>query len=112
MYIWLWEHYRELSRREGAGGRLQYFSYHYGPGGRERDGDGFPVWSDDCVLRIDLDLRHGRHAHYAGENHILEPRLIGLDFDHLTPFAFIRAVEEFRVSSKPLPELLGFEVRT
>jgi hypothetical protein len=109
-YIRIFEHYRELSRKEGGGGRIQWFSYHYGPCSADRDDDGFPNKEDECVLRIDIDLKSKRHAHFAGENHIPESRLLGLDFDKITPFDFIRAVEKHRQTQKPLPELLGFEV--
>ena len=64
----------------------------------------------DIPRRIDIDLKSKRHAHFAGENHIPESRLLGLDFDKITPFDFIRAVEKHRQTQKPLPELLGFEV--
>jgi hypothetical protein len=113
VYIRIFEHYRELSRRDGSGGRLQYLSYHYGPCGTERDEGGFPTREDNCVLRIDIDQSvTPKHAHYAGENHISEHRLKGLDFSTLTPFDFIRAVEEHRKTSKPLAAILGFEVRS
>ncbi len=111
MYICIREHYRQLSRMEGGGGRLQYFSYHYGPCGADRDEDGLPTREDDCVLRIDIDWRIQRHAHYGGEDHIPEERLVGLDFGAITPFDFIRAVEEHRATSNPLHTILGFEVR-
>ena len=110
-YIRIYEHYRELSRKEGGGGRLKHLSYHYGPCGEERDEDGFPVMEDRCILRIDIDLKSQRHAHYEGEDHIPEQRLVGLDFDTITPFDFIRAVERHRTSQTPLPEILGFEVK-
>lgn len=111
MYVRIYEHYRQLSQREGGGGRLQWFSYHYGRCSECRDGDGFPTKEDDCVLRIDIDVRSQRHAHYEGENHIREERLSGLDFDTITPFDFIRAVERYRAdSTKTLPSILGFEV--
>jgi hypothetical protein len=112
MYIRIYEHYRELSKREGGGGRLKYLSYHYGPCSEERDDDGFPLAEDRCVLRIDIDRFSHRHAHYDGENHIPERRLLGLDFDAITPFDFIRAVERHRTTQTPLPEILGFEVST
>lgn len=64
------------------------------------------------MLRIDIDQKSRRHAHYGGENHIPESRLSGLDFDKITPFDFIRAVEQHRLTLKPLPEILGFEVIT
>lgn len=112
MYIRIWETYRELTKREGGGGRLQYFSYHYGRCDEERDEDGFPGRENDCVLRIDIDERSQRHAHYNGEDHIPEERLVGLDFETITPFEFIRAVEEHRETAKPIPEILGFEVKT
>jgi hypothetical protein len=111
MYIRIYEHYRELSKREGGGGRLQYFSYHYGPCGDERDDDGLPDMENRCVLRIDIDRKSKCHAHYDGENHIPEDRLLNLDFDTLTPFNFIRAVEQHRATNTPLPEILGFEVK-
>jgi len=112
MYIRIWEYYRELPKGEGGGGRLHYFSYHYGPCGAECDEDGFPNREDNCVLRIDIDERSQRHAHYGGEDHIPEDRLVGLDFDSITPFDFIRAVEQHRSTFlKPLTEILGFEVR-
>jgi len=110
MYIRIYEHYRELSKREGGGGRLQYFSYHYGPCSEERDDDEFPVMEDRCILRIDIDHRSQRHAHYEGEDHIPKERLVGLNFDSLTPFSFIRAVEQHRATQKPLTEIFGFEV--
>lgn len=112
MYIRIYEHYRELPKRDGGGGRLQFFSYHYGLCSADRDEDGFPTKEDDCVLRVDIDLRSKRHAHYGGENHIPEVRLVGLDFDEITPFDFIRAVEIHRQTTKPLPEILGFKVST
>ena len=112
MYIRIYEHYRELSRIEGGGGRLQFLSYHYGQCGDERDEDGIPTMEDHCTLRIDIDIRSKRHAHYNGEDHILEERLVGLNFDAITPFDFIRAVEEHRATSRPLHGILGFEVRS
>jgi hypothetical protein len=36
---------------------------------------------------------------------------VGLDFDAITPFDFIRAVEDHRTTSRPLHEILGFEVK-
>lgn len=110
MYIRIYEHYRSLSRASGGGGRLQHLSYHYGPVSTERDEDGFPVKVDDCILRIDIDERSKRHAHYRGEDHIPEKRLIGLNFDVITPFDFIRAVVAHRKTTKPLHEIIGFEV--
>jgi hypothetical protein len=111
MYVRIYEHYRELSKSDGGGGRLQYLSYHYGPCSEGRDDDGFPVMEDRCILRIDIDFRSKRHAHYDGEEHIPEERLLGLDFGTITPFDFIRAVEQYRATQKPLPEILGFEVK-
>jgi hypothetical protein len=35
---------------------------------------------------------------------------LGLDFDTVDPFDFIRAVEEHRKTSNPLHEILGFRV--
>jgi hypothetical protein len=110
-YIRIYEHYRQLSRQEGGGGRLQYFSYHYGPCGSERDEDGFPEMEKDCFLRIDIDHKSERHIHYAGEDHIREHRISGLNFDSITPFDFIRAVEKHRTIARPLHEILGFEVK-
>ncbi len=110
MYIRIYEHYRSLSKGEGGGGRLQYLSYHYGPSSSDRDEDGFPVKVDEFVLRIDIDERSKRHAHYGGEDHIPDQRLIGLDFDSITPFDFIKAVMAHRKTTKPLHEILGFEV--
>ena len=111
MYIKITEHYRQLAKREGGGGRLQFMSYHYGACGDERDDDGFPYKEDQCALRIDIDKRSLRHAHWNGEDHIPEHRLMGLDFEAITPSVFIRAVEEHRATGRPLPEILGFEVR-
>jgi hypothetical protein len=111
MYIRIYEHYRQLSKMEGGGGRLKYFSYHYGKCGEGLDEDGFPERESICVLRIDVDQRHRRHAHYQGEDHVPEARLVGLDFDAITPFDFIRAVEDHRTTSRPLHEILGFEVK-
>jgi hypothetical protein len=110
MYASIYEHYRELPRAVGAGGRLQRFSYHYGPCSSERDEMGFPVRQDDCEIRIDISWKLERHAHYAGENHIHQNRLIGLDFDAITPFDFIKAVIAHRETKMPLHEILGFEV--
>lgn len=111
MYIRIYEHYRELPRSDGGGGRLQFLSYHYGRCGNERDDDGIPTMEDHCALRIDIDKRSKRHAHYNGEDHIPEERLVGLNFDAVTAFDFIRAVEEHRTTSRPLHQILGFEVR-
>jgi hypothetical protein len=36
--------------------------------------------------------------------------LIGLDFDAITPFDFIKAVIAHRETKMPLHEILGFEV--
>lgn len=112
MYIRISENYRALSKNEGGGGCLQYFSYHYGPCTTERDEDGFPVFLEDCELRIDIDRWSKRHIHYAGENHVPEVRLPGLDFNKISPFDFIRAVEEYRATQMALHELLGFKVET
>lgn len=111
MYIRIYEYYRQLSKIEGGGGKLKCFSYHYGQCGEERDEDGFPAKEDGCILRIDID-RRSRHAHYNGEDHIPEARLVGLDFDAITSFDFIRAVEKHRATSIPLHEILRFEVKT
>jgi hypothetical protein len=111
MYVRIYEHYRELSQGEGGGGRLQWLSYHYGRCSDERDDDGFPNKEDDCTLRIDIDHRNKEHAHYDGENHIPAHRLVGLDFETITPFDFIGAVERHRTTHRPLPEILEFEVR-
>jgi hypothetical protein len=110
MYIRIVENYRELPKRDGGGGCLQYFSYHYGPCTKERDKYGFPEPLKDFELRIDLDPWSLRHIHYAGENHIPEVRLPGLDFNKINPFEFIRAVEEHRKGLKPMHEILGFKV--
>jgi len=109
-YIRIGEYYCQLPKREGGGGCLKYFKYHYGPCTNSRDSDGFPFFSDDFELRIDIDRRYGRHIHYMNQNHIPEDRLPGLDFDKIDPFEFIRAVEEHRKSSIPLHQILGFEV--
>jgi hypothetical protein len=109
MYLRVGERYRPLPKNLGGGGRLQHFSYHYGPDNGEKDEDGFPKRIDECVLRIDIDW-HSKHAHYGGEDHIAECRLRGLNFSDITPFEFIRAIEEHRKTSKPLHEILGFEV--
>lgn len=111
MYIRIYEHYRSLSKAAGGGGRLQHLSYHYGPASAERDEDGFPVKADECVLRIDNAPNWGKHAHYGGEDHIPEQRLVGLDFDAITPFDFIKAVMMHRKTKRPLHEILGFEVK-
>lgn len=110
MYIRIAEYYRPLPKRTGGGGCLDLLSYHYGPCTANRDADGFPPQSKKFELRIDIDRRFKRHAHYNGEDHIPEARLPGLDFDKIDPFEFIRAVEEHRKSSKPLHEILGFNV--
>ncbi|HVC47485.1 MAG TPA: hypothetical protein VND90_09595 [Terracidiphilus sp.] len=111
MYIRIYEHYRELAKKDGGGGRLHILSYHYGPCSEERDEDGFPYKEDNCVLRIDIDTISKRHAHYNGENHIPEERLVGLNFETISLSDFIRAVENHRKTSKPLPGILGFEVK-
>ena len=110
MYIRIAEYYRQLSRSEGGGGCLEILAYHYGPCTDTRDDKGFPVFSKEFELRIDIDRRYGRHIHYMKEDHIPEARLPGLDFDSIDPFKFIRAVEEHRKSSAPLDEILGFKV--
>jgi hypothetical protein len=110
MYIRVDEFYRQLPMKEGGGGCLEILSYHYGPCSKERDERGFPLQLKSFEIRIDIDLRNGRHIHYKNENHIPEARLPGLDFDSIAPFEFIRAVEEHRKSMKPLPEILGFNV--
>lgn len=112
-YVQIFEHYRCLSKGEGGGGQLQILSYHYGPCGPERDEDGFPTKEDDCVLRIDINPNQPvpRHAHYDGHDHIPEERLPRLDFNSLTPSAFIRAVETHRETSRPMHKILGFEVQ-
>jgi hypothetical protein len=110
MYIRVAEYYRSLPKRCGGGGCLESFSYHYGPCTSVRDKEGFPRFSKKFELRIDVDRQYKRHIHYMGENHIPEARLPGLDFNSIDPFAFIRAVELHRKSSKPLHEILGFKV--
>jgi hypothetical protein len=110
MYICIYEHYRSLAKADGGGGRLQYISYHYGPASAQKDADGFPVKSDECILRIDDAPRWGKHAHYEGEDHIPERRLPGLNFDAITAFDFIKAVKAYRETNRPLHEILGFEV--
>lgn len=109
MYVRIVENYRPLRKSDGGGGCLQYFSYHYGPCTDTRDSEGFPLFSGDYELRVDID-RHNRHVHYLNEDHIPEARLPGLDFESIDPFKFIRAIEEHRKSSKPLHEILGFNV--
>jgi hypothetical protein len=110
MYVRVGEYFRPLPKWKGGGGCLEHFSYHYGPCSNNRDSDGFPPASKRFELRIDIDRRYGRHIHYMKEDHILEARLPGLDFDSINPFKFIRAVEEHRKSSAPLHEILGFKV--
>jgi hypothetical protein len=110
MYIRIVENYRELSRGEGGRGRLDAFSYHYGPCSDERDDEGFPPAIDDCVIRIDIDVVSNRHIHYQGEDHIPEHRILGLNFDQVCPSMFISAVEQYRQTSKPLHEILKFRV--
>jgi hypothetical protein len=110
MYIRIAENYRQLPRIDGGGGCLQYFSYHYGPCTDTRDDEGFPLFSERFELRIDIDRQYKRHIHYMKENHIPEARLPGLNFDSIDPFKFIRAVEEHRKTSVPLPDILGFKV--
>jgi hypothetical protein len=110
MYIRIGETYRALPMGQGGGGRLQHLSYHYG---RHKGGfkaDGFPAHSSECEIRIDIDPVFDRHIHYQGENHILEARLPGLDFNTVDPFKFISAVEERRRTGKPLHEIFGFTV--
>lgn len=111
MYIRVVERYRQLSKREGGGGCLDEFSYHYGPCKKARDTAGFPNFSKKFELRVDID--HGpykRHIHYQREDHIPESRVVGLDFLNIDPFKFIRAVEKHRKESKPMHEILGFTV--
>jgi hypothetical protein len=110
MYIRIAEYYRPLPKSAGGGGSLKYFSYHYGPSSDRLDSDGFPLFVRDVELRIDVDERNKRHAHYQKEDHIPEARLPGLNFDTIDPFQFISAVEEFRRGVKPLHEILGFKV--
>jgi hypothetical protein len=110
MYIRVGEYYRQLPKHDGGGGCLKYFKYHYGPCTDHRDCDGFPLFSEKYELRIDIDRRYGRHIHYMNQDHISEARLLGLDFDSIDPFEFIRAVEKHRKSSIPLHEILGFKV--
>jgi hypothetical protein len=110
MYIRIGEYYRMLPRRDGGGGCLEYYSYHYGPCTSTRRKDGFPALSKKFELRIDIDRPHERHIHYLKEDHIPEARLPDLDFNKIDPFKFIRAIEEHRKTSKPLHEILGFTV--
>ena len=112
MYIRIGEYYRELSRIEGGGGSLKYFAYHYGPYAGPLGPEGFPVMTKQVELRIDVDERHKRHAHYGGEDHIPESRLKGLNFETIDPFQFIGAVEEHRQHKRPLHEILGFVVES
>jgi hypothetical protein len=110
MYIRVGEYYRQLPKADGGGGCRHYFKFHYGSCADTRDSDGFPVFSEEFELRIDVDRWHKRHIHYMNEDHIPEVRLPGLDFERIDPFEFIRAVEEHRKSSKPLHEILGFKM--
>jgi hypothetical protein len=109
-YVRVGEYYRPLPRKEGGGGCLQDLAYHYGPCSKNRDEDGFPNQMKKCDLRIDIDRRYQRHIHYMNEDHIPESRLLGLYFDNIDPFRFIRAVDRHRASGEPLQEILGFKV--
>ena len=112
MYIRVGEMYRQLSKREGGGGCLDEIKYHYGPCTKTRDKEGFPKFSKRFELRIDIDHSpYKRHIHYQGEDHVVESRVVGLDFSNIDPFKFIRAVEKHRKESKPLHEILGFTVK-
>jgi hypothetical protein len=110
MHIHLGETYVPLPKREGGGGRIYHLSYHYGRHEGRFKASGMPAFSKSCELRIDIDSLHGRHIHYGGEDHIIEDRLPGLDFDKIDPFLFIQAIEEHRADGKPLHEILGFKV--
>jgi hypothetical protein len=110
MYIRVGEYYRQLPKVDGGGGCRQSFKFHYGPCSDSRDSEGFPVFSEEFELRIDIDRLHGRHIHYEKVDHIPEARLPGLNFDSIDPFKFIRAVEEHRRTLKPLHKILGFMV--
>jgi hypothetical protein len=110
MYVRVLEYYRPLPRLKGGGGCLERFSYHYGPTSKGRDEDGFPLFSSEFDLRIDLHPVYKLHAHYMKEDHIPEARLSGLDSNKLDPFVFVAAVETRRRTQRPLPEILGFKV--
>jgi hypothetical protein len=110
MYIRIGETYRALPRRDGGGGRLHHFSYHYGRHMGGFKADGFPAFASECEIRIDIDPVNNRHIHYQMEDHIPEARLPGLDFDTIDPFKFILAIEEHRRALKPLHEIFGFTV--
>lgn len=109
-YVRVGEYFRELPKPNSGKGALSEFRYHYGPCNRNRDTDGFPKFRREVDLRIDIDTRNGRHAHYNGENHIPEDRLTGLDFGTLEPFKFVRAVIAHRQGNVPLIDILGFTV--
>ena len=88
------------------------FSYHYGDWNGLVDSDGYPEQIAQVDLRIDKEssTKYPDHIHYAGENHVACTRVMGLDFEAITPFDFIRAVLEHRNTSKHFSEILGFEV--
>jgi hypothetical protein len=109
MYIRVVEYY-DQSALIDLGWR-KYFNYHYGPYSGQFDENGFPLHSKAFILRIETDRLNKCHIHYMkNPEHIPEDRLPGLDFDSIDPFKFIEAVEEHRKSSKPLHEILGFNV--
>ena len=111
MFIRIAETYDPLPKSVGGGGRIRHLSYHYGRHNGAYKADTTPAFSRQCDLRIDIAPHYGRHIHYNNEDHIVEARIQGLDFDAMDPFKFIRAVEEHRKTSKPLHEILGFEVK-
>lgn len=111
MYVRVTEEYCRAAKRDGGGGRLIHFSYHYGPASKRRDSFGFPQFIDDCDLRIDIALRGGRHIHFRGEDHIPEERIKGLNFASIEPFEFIRAVHQHRsTKDSTMDQILRFTV--
>jgi hypothetical protein len=113
-YIRICENYNAAPKAQGGEGVRAHLSYHYGDVPQRRTPQGLPLWGLDepTDLRMDLDSDRGPHLHYAGENHIPQTRVDGLDISRFDLFTFVAGIFEHRANGKPLNEVFGFKIRT
>jgi hypothetical protein len=108
------ENYTPMKRLHAPRGYRKDFAFHYGSTPPTCHADGIPVrvrnGAYPPILRIDSDPNIPPHIHFGGEDHILQPRVKGLDIPNANVFDFVKAVIEHKATQKRLDELLGFEV--
>jgi hypothetical protein len=113
-YLKIKERWLPRAARLGGGGFRHHFAFHYGDANPLCDLEGIPIQDNKrfaTIIRIDNDP-YGPHIHFRGEDHIKQPRVIGLVISDADPFSFFRAVAAHRTTGQDFDEILQFKVTT